>query len=272
MSLFTIITVNLNNLSGLRKTKKSIDDQTVKTFEWIVIDGLSTDGSVEMLQNCQDVSWISEKDGGIYDAMNKGLHKSSGTYLIFLNSGDCFANSTVLEMVSKKIGHYEKLRGKLPDLVYGDSIENYYGDGESKFLYKKARNVDLIWYSMITRHQSIFFLGSRLNDLTYNTDRLIAADYEFIVRFYQKGITSLKVEYPISECLLGGISCVQWPILVREENEIRKEFLNLSFLKRTMIYLIQKLIVYLQVKHRTLYSLLYTVMSRLYVKIIDWCI
>ena len=95
----SIITVNLNNIDGLQKTIDSVISQTFKDFEWIVIDGGSTDGSKELIEKYSNYIsyWVSEPDKGIYNAMNKGIKVAKGEYLNFMNSGDCFHSSYVLE-------------------------------------------------------------------------------------------------------------------------------------------------------------------------------
>ena len=94
----SIITVNLNNRDGLQKTIDSVVCQTFKDFEWIIIDGGSTDGSKELIEEYSDkISyWVSEPDKGIYNAMNKGIWQAQGEYCFFLNSGDYLINSTKL--------------------------------------------------------------------------------------------------------------------------------------------------------------------------------
>ena len=103
MPIISIITVNLNNLSGLIKTIKSVTDQRFKDLEFLIIDGGSIDGSIEVIQNLVQISpackYLSEPDNGIYQAMNKGIGMSGGKYLLFLNSGDALANENVLENV-----------------------------------------------------------------------------------------------------------------------------------------------------------------------------
>ena len=101
---YSIITVNYNNKEGLRKTIESVVRQTYRDFEFIVIDGGSTDGSTDILKEYDEQInyWVSEKDSGIYNAMNKGIKKSIGDYLIFMNSGDCFYQNDVLETVNSK--------------------------------------------------------------------------------------------------------------------------------------------------------------------------
>lgn len=95
----SIITINRNNASGLSRTIESVIAQTWKNFEYIVIDGASTDESVEVIKkyNSPITTWVSEPDSGIYNAMNKGIMKASGEYCLFLNSGDFLVNERALE-------------------------------------------------------------------------------------------------------------------------------------------------------------------------------
>ena len=97
----SIITINLNNKADLQKTIDSIFTQTCKEFEWVIIDGGSTDGSVELIkETLQYINyWVSEPDKGIYNAMNKGIKASHGEYLLFLNSGDYLYDSSVIHNV-----------------------------------------------------------------------------------------------------------------------------------------------------------------------------
>ena len=97
----SIITINYNNKEGLQKTITSVVSQTVKEFEWVVIDGGSTDGSKELIEKYTDHIdyYVSEPDKGIYNAMNKGIHASHGKYLQFLNSGDSLHDNDTIERV-----------------------------------------------------------------------------------------------------------------------------------------------------------------------------
>ena len=94
----SIITINYNNAVGLEKTLQSVFNQTCADYEYIVIDGGSADDSKNIIVDKRDKFsyWCSEKDSGIYNAMNKGIRKAAGEYLLFLNSGDCFHDTTVL--------------------------------------------------------------------------------------------------------------------------------------------------------------------------------
>ena len=117
MIQFSVITINFNNASGLEKTIQSVINQTYKNFEYIIIDGDSTDSSKDKIKKYSSsiTHFVSEKDYGIYDAQNKGIKIAKGNYLIFLNSGDCFSDSTVLERVEKIT------TGKQAKLIYGNT-------------------------------------------------------------------------------------------------------------------------------------------------------
>jgi putative colanic acid biosynthesis glycosyltransferase len=167
---FSIITVCFNNLDGLKKTYESILDLDIIDieFEWIVVDGLSNDGTVEYLQGLDfsRLKWISEKDTGIYNAMNKGILLAIGEYCIFMNSGDYFYNKGILALSAKSSGFGSS------DILYGDSYEE---EADKKYL-KKARLPKYNFYSLFTHHQSIFYRRKILS-LGYDETYIVAADW-----------------------------------------------------------------------------------------------
>ena len=120
----TIITINRNNASRLEKTMHSVFSQTSKEFEYIVVDGASTDGSIEVIKrhaNSPEVhfKWISEPDKGIYNAMNKGIGMVSGEYVQFLNSGDCLVADDITDRMLKAL----KQNG-YPSILYGNMLKD----------------------------------------------------------------------------------------------------------------------------------------------------
>ena len=127
--LFTIITVTLNSEKSIQKTINSINKQTFKNFEYIIIDGGSSDETIKVIKKIikKKYKLISEKDSGIYNAMNKGIKMSKGKYVAFLNSDDWFNNNTLLDM-SIFIKH------KKPEIIYGDA--EFFKDKKKKFLCK----------------------------------------------------------------------------------------------------------------------------------------
>lgn len=122
--ILSIITINYNNASGLEKTMQSVLSQTNDSFEYVVIDGGSNDGSADVIRRYEKefgsrLTWVSERDKGIYNAMNKGIGKAQGEYLEFLNSGDCLVDDRVVE---KMVNELEK-RG-FPSIIYGNMLKS----------------------------------------------------------------------------------------------------------------------------------------------------
>lgn len=120
----SLITINRNNVAGLEKTLKSVASQIFKEFEYIVIDGASTDGSVEVIKKYESqfshLKWVSEPDSGIYNAMNKGIRMASGDYIQILNSADCLAEPDVTE---RMLAALEKAGN--PSILYGNMVKCY---------------------------------------------------------------------------------------------------------------------------------------------------
>lgn len=119
----SIITINRNNATGLEKTMLSVASQTYKEFEYIVVDGASTDDSVEVIKRLapqfgERLKWISEPDKGIYNAMNKGMRKATGDYYQILNSGDCLVSEDVTERMLVEIE-----KQGFPSMLYGNMIK-----------------------------------------------------------------------------------------------------------------------------------------------------
>ena len=124
LPLLSIITITRNNADGLEKTLRSVWNQTRKDFECVVVDGASTDGSVEIIEHYstlfQDrMRWVSEPDKGIYNAMNKAIRMASGDYLQFVNSGDILASDDVTERM-----HIALENNQRPAILYGNMLKD----------------------------------------------------------------------------------------------------------------------------------------------------
>ena len=122
--ILSIITINRNNAHGLKKTMQSVLSQTDKDFQYIVVDGASTEGSIEVIQKYAEsfgdmLTWISEPDKGIYNAMNKGIRMASGTYVQFLNSGDCLASDGVTARMLEELKSND-----YPSILYGNMLKD----------------------------------------------------------------------------------------------------------------------------------------------------
>lgn len=170
----SIITINYNNKEGLKRTAESVKRQRCKDFEYIVVDGDSADGSKDVMQEYADVIdvAISEKDTGIYDAMNKGVKVAHGDFLLFLNSGDWLNSTDVTEVI-------------LPNLNDGIDILNGYVllDGLFKrYLPGSPQNLTIstILHSALS-HQSTFIRRSLLINRPYNENYHIISDWIFFL-------------------------------------------------------------------------------------------
>lgn len=196
----SIITINYNNSAGLAKTIRSVVSQTCKYFEYIVVDGDSTDGSVDVIKKHADKinHWVSEPDGGIYNAMNKGVRMAHGEYVMFLNSGDVLYDDGVIEKV------LTQLRA---DICVGDLA------GEEGGV-MKAPMEDEVTMSYLMRgslsHPSSFTRRELLLKHPFREDTKILGDWEF----FMYALVHLNASYQrldgiISVFDAGGISSTQ---------------------------------------------------------------
>lgn len=168
----SIITVNYNNRDGLHRTIESVICQTCEDYEYIIIDGGSTDGSVDVIREYANHIdyWVSEKDGGIYPAMNKGVRQAHGDYCIFMNSGDAFYDGNVLKDVSISNLHEDIIIGK----VVSDS-------GKELFAPPSEKLTMYFFYSSTLAHQGSFIRTKLLMNHPYDEQLKIVADWKFFV-------------------------------------------------------------------------------------------
>ena len=188
-----IVTINLNNKDGLEKTIKSVVEQTYfDKVNYIVIDGESTDGSVDVIKNYDDkiTHWVSEKDDGVYNAMNKGVDLCNGEYVLFLNSGDYFHDNKVIEDV------YEELD---TDIVYG--ALNVHA-GKRQYIIN-----DDYYLNKGLPHPSTFTKTELLRENKFNEDYKIISDWIFFYEtIYLKRTNYKRLNRVISDFFIGGIS------------------------------------------------------------------
>ena len=205
--VFSIITVTLNNYAGLIKTWESIKDQGFEDYEWLVIDGGSTDETVEFLRDRRSATrtelnpfhFASQVDEGIYDAMNTGIDMAKGHYLLFLNAGDALADNKVLEKLAP-------LCKKAPEFIYGDAYEQ--PKNRKKPVIKPADSHKEIHWGMFTHHQAMLYRRHIVRDtrLRYSLRYKIASDYDFTARFLRECKNIKYTAKPICIFELGGIS------------------------------------------------------------------
>jgi glycosyltransferase involved in cell wall biosynthesis len=231
MKKLSVITINYNDAAGLEKTVASVVGQAWKEFEYIVIDGGSTDGSAAVLEKYRDRIdiCISEKDQGIYDAQNKGLKKASGEYCLFLNSGDYLVNDAVLKDAFS-IPFSE-------DIVYGNMIIDW---GPNQTLGRMPDTVtfgqlyhDTIW------HPVSFIKRALLDELGgYNQSYRMVADYEFFFHaLIIRNASSRHIDLPISVYNTQGLSSD--PKRKEQEKAERRRVLS-SYLPPKLVEFLEK--------------------------------
>lgn len=205
MKRITIITVNYNNRKGLERTIKSVIQQDYPEIEYLIIDGASTDGSVNVIRQYADkiTFWQSEPDNGIYAAMNKGIKRATGEYLLFLNSGDYFVNHKILQKVFST--KYEDV-----DLIIGRQkyIEQSSGKiGRSPSLRKDEINIQFFLSSTLP-HQSTFIRRTLFEQCgLYDEIYRVSADWVFWVKAVVEHQCMMKiVPHYISFMESGGVS------------------------------------------------------------------
>lgn len=212
----SIITVNLNNKDGLQKTIDSVISQTFNDFEWIVIDGGSTDGSKELIEKYSNYIsyWVSEPDKGIYNAMNKGIRVAQGDYLLFLNSGDELYNVDVLSEVFNNDWNVDILSGQV------ERKDNH------KLLRKYDKSIFMQLYNDTINHQGTFIKRHLFEDRLYDESLKIVSDWKFwIETIIQNNVSFKVIDTVIAKQDIEGISFHRLDVLKQE----RKSLLDVFF-------------------------------------------
>jgi len=195
----SIITISFNNLKGLMKTYQSIMRQTFRDYEWIVIDGDSSDGTKEFLQehNAEIAYWCCEPDKGVYNAQNKGTEHAKGEYCIYMNSGDSFYDDDVLKKVfDKNID---------ADVIYGNWML-IFEDGKTR-LGCAPEVADLAYFFDDNMcHQSMLIKTDAVLNRPYDESFRIYADWDEWLALYMQGKKFERVNLTICNFMVGGIS------------------------------------------------------------------
>lgn len=207
----SIITINYNNLFGLHKTLESVFVQTYDDFEYLIVDGASTDGSQDYLQKIEKnrnhpmnrLQILSEPDSGIYNAMNKGIRMAHGDYCLFLNSGDYLATPDTLQQVSTDFPHGI-------DIVYGHQWNDINGQLKEELCIDVAyltfdtlRNAHIPHQSTFIRREALLRLGG------YSEQYHIISDWAFIMKgLFKHDFTIARIPQYVSVYDTTGISSV----------------------------------------------------------------
>lgn len=213
--ILSIITINYNNAQGLEKTLKSVLSQTNTQFEHVIVDGASTDNAVEIIRQYEKettacgikVVWVSEKDKGIYNAMNKGIKMASGEYIQILNSGDCLAANTVVTDMFVALNEKE-----YPEILYGNMLKTVnwktYQRDNCGANSEYTPNSFLYFYNGTLNHDCAYIKRSLFEKFGYyNEEMKICSDWEWYVRAIVLGnISPVYVNIDVTIFDMNGVS------------------------------------------------------------------
>ena len=223
MPLISVITINYNNAAGLEKTISSVINQSFQDFEFLVIDGYSSDKSVDIIKQSNRIDfWLSEKDNGIYDAQNKGIKQAKGDCLLFLNSGDTLFDSNVFQKFSDFYGN------KNSGIVYGNT--NLINENKSNELLNPPQKLDLNYlFRHNINHQACFIKLSLFEKYgLYNLKYKICADFDFFFKVFVAEPESYDYHnFTVCNYEVGGLSSSKenYNQVVFEKQSILKNYL-----------------------------------------------
>lgn len=195
--LITVITVTYNCVNDIEDTIRSVISQDYPNIEYIIIDGASTDGTVDVVKKYEKhiTKIVSEPDNGLYDAMNKGIRMASGKWINFMNAGDMYNDNHTISML------FENLGGRHIKVLYGNTI--YIGRNGESHLHPTSTIKKLQWtinrYQPYT-HQAVFYNIEFKEDCYYNTKYRIAADFDVACRYWNKYGINAYHYVPIPVC------------------------------------------------------------------------
>ncbi len=233
--LLSVITVAFRNLDGVVKTWRSLRNlarDPSLSFEWIVVDGGSNDGTAEFLEKLNgefNLRYVSEKDRGIYDAMNKGIDMAQGRYAIFLNSGDIFHDN-----VAQFVRQLNRVQGNA--MVMGDALLDF-GDGNK--VRRAAKPGWYIYHSLPASHQAIFFPLSGLKTYPYDLQYRVSSDYALTARMYKAGYPFKRLPGLVSEFSMGGVSTSNNLELCQDAKKVQRQILRMPGVLAELSYLLR---------------------------------
>jgi len=218
----SIITINYNNINGLKNTCESVAKQTFQDFEWLIIDGGSTDGGSEYIESFQRQPdyYISEPDKGVYNAMNKGIAIAHGDYLLFLNSGDYLVDEHVLQSVKDS---WHKVEDS--DIIYGDAFFCR-GAEEHEEHYPEFFSLYDYWRIYTMCHQATFIRASLLKEKGYDESYRIVADFKRWIEWKLEERSFCHLPITICRYQMDGISSTNLELHHKEHDQVMNELLS----------------------------------------------
>jgi len=214
----SIITVVYNGIAHLEQTIKSVLNQSYENIEYIIIDGGSTDGTVELIKKYEDkiAYWVSEPDGGIYDAMNKGIAKASGEIVGLINADDWYEKNAIAIVV----GTFEK---REVDVVHG-SMRIIKENGES-FVKGAFRDISNLKKGMLLNHPTVFAKRSLYEKYgLFDTSYRIVADWERMMSWFLNDVHFVATQEVLANFRMGGVSSEHLKKSFIEKHRVRTEY------------------------------------------------
>jgi len=221
--LISIITVNLDEAAGLRRTAASVAEQTFRDFEWWIIDGGSSDSSLAVIRDFQShlTGWSSAPDRGVYDGMNRGLRSARGTYVVFMNGGDRLADADALARLARAVDAREA-----PDLVFAGTLLEW---PSGRRLYRAPRAPDrFLRFGMPAYHQAIAIRRHRHLDHCYDLRLHICAEYQAVAAMLASGASWQLVRAPLAirQCDAANLS----------ERRALRRFVEFAAVQRSVLH------------------------------------
>ncbi len=232
--LITIITAVRNGEKTLECTIKSIIDQSYDRIEYIIIDGGSTDGTLDIIRKFADRVdyWVSEPDKGIYDAMNKGIRAATGDLINLLNADD-YLEPGALQLVSERF-----MTCRIPSIIYGNA---YYMD-EAYGLKALFHSTLSYWLGMTVNHQSMFVHKDIYEAIgLYDTRFQLGGDYDFFARSMRHNIPFIRIDSALVNCRNTGATFSRSAQSKREVNAINRSYFGTLSLKRTAFLIFNRI-------------------------------
>lgn len=228
----TIITINRNNAEGLAKTLHGINQQTCKNFEHVIVDGASTDNSVDVIRQHENASikrvWISEPDLGIYNAMNKGIRMASGEYVQFLNSGDMLAGDNVVGdmLQALEMNHY-------PSILYGNMLKDKVKGKVIKDRGFAGQEITFLGFYAGTLNHSPAYIRKELFEKygMYDETFMIVSDWKWYLQAIVLGVEKpVYTDVDVTIFDMNGISETNKELESRERKQVLDSLIPASIL------------------------------------------
>jgi len=221
--VFSVITVTYNASRWLESTILSVLNQSYPQIEYLIIDGGSTDGTVDIIKQYEAglAYWISEPDKGLYDAMNKGLQQATGDYVWFINAGDTIYTADTVQKIVNSL----KKKVSLPDIIYGDTMM-VDARGRSLGLRRLRPPKKLTWKSfkmgMLVCHQS--FIAKREIVPAYDVTYKLVSDYDWTIQSLKNAKDTHDTHLVLTNFLEAGLSSVNRKVSLQERYEIMAKY------------------------------------------------